>query len=94
MKILSITRDEGRVVELTREEFKQFAILAKALEGLDENRTHWGFEAHGGVMFSIEEDIDFSGVFGAIKAFYEAKFRSNELRQLLNRFDDFLKVQR
>jgi len=88
MKILSITKDEGRVIELTSEEFREFAILAQALEGKTENETHWNFQVRN-LQFEYS-NVDFKGVFGAIKAFYEAKFRVNELQQLANHLQDFL----
>jgi hypothetical protein len=89
MKVLSVTQGEGRVVELTREEFREFAILANALEGKTEGEANWEFQMHDG-RYIPNDDVDFKGVFGAVKAFYEAKFRINEMRQLANRLQGFL----
>lgn len=89
MRILSVTHEEGRVVELTREEFREFEILAAALEGKTENETRWSFQMRRPDAVS-DDEMNFVGVFGAIKAFYENKFRVNELRQLANRLQGFL----
>lgn len=88
MKILSVTQGDGRVIELTSDEFREFAILAQALEGKSQGEAHWEFQTHNRLF--VSEDVNFRGVFGAIRAFYEAKFRTNELRQLANRLQSFL----
>lgn len=88
MKILSTTQGDGRVVELTREEFREFAVLASALEGKTEAETMWDFQMRDERI--MWDEVDFKGVFGAVKAFYEARFRHNEISKLAETFKSFL----
>ncbi|MFA5714387.1 MAG: hypothetical protein WC998_01430 [Candidatus Paceibacterota bacterium] len=88
MKILSTTIQEGRVVELTREEWIELKNLAYSLEGKTEQEIHWNFGRENREI--IDLSINFSGVFGAIQAFYEAKFRTNEMQSLLDKMKAFL----
>lgn len=94
MKILSKTDRNGRVVELTEGEFYELSLLASALEGKEERQAHWDFinsEQHKlPQIASVDETINFEGVFGAIKAFRDAKFRLNELTSLVQRFGVYL----
>ena len=89
MKILSKTEEHGRVVELTEQEFAEFAKLAFAVEGKSEGEARWDFQMRDRDM--VLDNISFDGVFGAITAFYSAKFRANEIRQLLERFENTIK---
>jgi hypothetical protein len=89
MKVLSVTQGEGRVIEMTRDEFREFAILASALEGKIEGEAKWEFQMRDS-RFIPNDEADLKGVFGAVKAFYEAKFRINEMRQLANHLQGFL----
>jgi hypothetical protein len=89
MKILSKTEELGRVIELTGPEWREFLTLIAAVEGKQGDEFNFNFRTRYEQTDPIR-DIDFSGVFGAILAFYEAKFKSNELRALVNRFDAYL----
>ena len=91
MKILSETLGEGRVVELTRDEWREFIILAGAVEGKTEDTLYFDFSTRYKDLMSETTVVDFSGVFGAIQAFYEARFLANELQVLVNRFDKYLR---
>jgi hypothetical protein len=91
MKVLSETIDNGRVVELTHNEFTELMILARALEGKTNDELRFDFQMHDR-SFVADDPIDFNGVFGAILAFSEAKFRLNELKQLVQSFEEYLKV--
>jgi hypothetical protein len=96
MILLSKTEDGGRVVELTRLEFKEFSLLVNALEGKTEADS-WNFgmewSSRNDQSMSPQEKYQFEGVFGAILAFAKARFRANELRELLNDMDNYLNVQ-
>ena len=88
MKILSITHDDGRVVELTQEEFVEFERLAHAIEGMTREEAHWDFALmNGRAELRIDSEVRFNGVFGAIRAFYESQYRVNELRRLVDGLD-------
>lgn len=93
MKILSRTIGDGRVIELTRDEFGELMKLASALEGKTATETNWSFQIRNDLAGGRDE-IDFSGVFGAVLAFYQATFRLNELRTLVCQFADFLDVKK
>lgn len=95
MKILSETVSGGRVVELTENEYKEFNVLAKALEGktIDEMRGELFFK---GFMRNapVEYEVNFNGVFGAIRAFYEASFHLNGLKQLVSNYEKFVPIKK
>jgi hypothetical protein len=92
MKILSETAQEGRVVELTANEWHEFKILARALEDKRPDDFGWDFGMKDrGIVNSF---IDFNGVFGAIRAFYMAKFRQTELKQLVGDFEKFMEIKK
>ena len=93
MKILSETSANGRVIELTQDEWREFTVLAAAIEGKKGDELYYDFHARYRNSDSVASkiEIDFSGVFGAIQAFYEAKFVANELRGLLDSFDAYLR---
>ena len=84
MKILSVTQGNGRAVEMTEQEFREFSILAQAGDGasLDEARHNFAIRE----MYVIDDEISYKGTFGAIKAFYDARFKLNELRKLVDTF--------
>lgn len=90
MKILSITQEDGRVVEFSRQEFRQLSILAAALEGMSENEAHGYFDFRMQSEIVSSSVVDLEGVFGAIKAFYEARFRVNELKKLVSVYEKYL----
>jgi hypothetical protein len=94
MKILSVTRNEGRVVELTQGEWAQFRILSNALEGKTLSDMSMDYMYRGTEISAAYTDVDFSGVFGAVQAFYEANFKLNELKQLVGKFDEYMKVKK
>ncbi len=84
MKILSVTQGNGRVVEMTEQEFREFSILAQAVDGasLDEARHNFAMRD----MYVMDDEVAYKGTFGAIKAFYDARFKLNELRKLVDTF--------
>ena len=84
MRILSKTQDEGRVVELSKREWIEFYKLTQAIEGKEQADT-WNFEMRG-ERFGIDTSFVFDGVFGAIEAFYLAKFRVNEMQRAVDAF--------
>jgi len=90
MRILSKTSANGRVVELTAEEWREFIILAAAIEGKDSDALYFDFHTKYRNTIAATSDVDFSGVFGAVLAFYQAKFRANDLRVLVDTFDTYL----
>jgi hypothetical protein len=90
MKILSETLQNGRVVELTNDEWREFIILAAALEGKTEDSLYFDFRTRYNDSVTQKNGVDFSGVFGAILAFYEARFRANELHRLVDDLDAYL----
>jgi hypothetical protein len=95
MKILSVTEGDGRVVEMTGDEFKEFCLLAKAVDGESEEVAKNQINIRGlprpDQWFEESSGEQFEGTFGAIRAFYEASFRANELQHLINNFYNKLK---
>lgn len=91
MRILSTTIMDGRVVELTADEWRDFCNLARSLEGKTEAESNWQFQ--GRKDYSYETEMNLSGVFGAILAFAEANFRVTEFKNLINKIDSYLKVR-
>jgi hypothetical protein len=95
MKILSVTEGDGRVIEMSHQEFLEFLVLAKAVEGAEEweSRTDWNMKGlpRYGEFLEVEDGKQFDGVFGAIRAFYQAQFQANKLQHLVNVFYSFLK---
>ena len=86
MRILSKNDRGGMVVDLTHEEWTEFSILANAIEGKTEGEAMWGFQNLGPDRYRMDATIDMKGVFGAIMAFYRARFLSNELDKLAVEF--------
>jgi hypothetical protein len=84
MKTLSVTQGNGRVIELDHNEWAEFLKLAGAVDGKTEQEAVWDFQMRRDETQTIKEN-DYSGTFGAIRAFYEAKFRISEMQTLLNR---------
>jgi len=95
MKILSVTQEDGRVVEMSRLEFQEFCLLAKAVEGIGEGEAYHTMAMRGipneFEYFEESTGAAFEGTFGAIRAFYEALFRANEMQHLVNGFYALLK---
>lgn len=89
MKLLSETSERGRVIELTHKEWVEFAKLAGAVDGKSESETRWDFQMRDDDA-RIQDGSDFSGTFGAIRAFYAARFRTNEIKEMLESFQKFL----
>jgi hypothetical protein len=98
MRSLSNTENGGRVVEFTRDEWRQFKILALSLEGktMDEAQTEfmYGTSNNDRASAICIIEYDFNGVFGAIRAFYEANFQLSELKQLVGKFDKFMEIKK
>jgi len=86
MKVLSETKDDGRVVELTHDEWSEFLKLACAVEGKTQVETSWDFRVEDRQRFATDAPVDYSTVFGNITAFYLAKFRLNEMQRAVDMF--------
>jgi hypothetical protein len=71
--------DNGMILfEMTKMEAHMFGRLALVM---GEGNTQWEYK---GQMVYLN---DYSGVFGAIVAFAEAKYQINEIRQLADEFE-------
>lgn len=88
MKVLTKSENQGVVVELTHGEWKAFRKLAYAVEGKTQDDYHMELMRFDDVP-SIG-NIDFSGVFGSMFAYTQAKFRTNELQRLLDAMKSYL----
>jgi hypothetical protein len=79
MKVLTRTRDNGMVIEFSFRESNTLAHLIYAVEGkvLDEVYVS---QRMGDDKF-MADSYDLSNVFEVISAFYQNKFRLNELEQ-------------
>ncbi len=84
MKILSETIENGRVIELTREEWWEFQKLAQAVEGKTVEEMHHLRVMTDNRPYIQDAIIDLRGVFGAIEAFYRAKFSLTEMQRLID----------
>lgn len=84
MKILSSVEGGGRVVELTLREWNELQRLVMAVDGLEVSDL-WEFKARGDGYAPSQED--YHGTFGAIRAFYEAHFRVNELKHTVENLE-------
>jgi hypothetical protein len=98
MKILSVTPENGRVIELTQDEYFEIKNLIEAVEGktIDEVRyksypLREITDKEAGMMLASPEI--FAGVLGAIRAFYLARFRINDMQQYINQMKDILDLQ-
>jgi hypothetical protein len=94
MRTLSNTENGGKVVELTRQEWRELVHLAKAVDGKtidDLQGEHYfgGLRSEGEAILNT----DYSGMFGAIRAFYESNFVLNELKQLVGRYDKYMAIK-
>jgi hypothetical protein len=89
MNVLTTTKDNGRVVELTHGEWNAFARLALAVEGKTQEDMRYNFARFDDEFKSVS-GVDFSGLFGAMLAYTQAKFRTNELQGLLDQMKAFL----
>ena len=99
MKILSVTQNDGRVIEMSNQEFREFCILAKAVEGKEYGEVVYGdFAMHGlpreNSYFDESVGEQFEFVFGAIRAFYLALFRANEMQKLVTGFYAAIRAQK
>jgi hypothetical protein len=85
MKNIGTTREGNHIVEMTHAEYKEFALLATANDGKPEY-----------IHFDIGPravDYDYAGVFGAIRAFRDARFRVTELQDIVNALRSTLEIQ-
>jgi hypothetical protein len=87
MKFLGYTPQNGAILEFSQVEYSYFKRLFQAVEG--KGIENWAMERD---MPSGEID-DYSGVFGAIRAFSLTQFRLNELKHLVGRFEQAMKDQ-
>ena len=92
MKLLSDTAEGGKVVELTRGEWHELILLVSSIEGKEEREAHWDLQGGNQSMDfkSYSSDLPLQGVFGAIMAFTQAKFRLNELERTVKYFRNFI----
>lgn len=88
-----LTKSEtGIVVEINHDEMREFEKLIYAVEGKtvdDYHREMHITDYHRDYKY-IHETIDLTNVFGAIQAFYIAKFKTNEIEQGLQILKDAL----
>lgn len=77
MKEIGRTNDADHIVEMTREEFVEFQRLHEAVTGKTQ------FERYAPEPGRLL-DFDFSNVFHIIRAYYQSRFRVNELQSLLD----------
>ena len=87
MKILTESR-HGIVIELNDSEFIEFRSLINAVEGKTFDSS-WNIEYTRNPSF-IPDKIDMTSVFSVIRAFYEQKFRLNEIEHGLQILRDAL----
>lgn len=94
MKLLSDTSQNGKVVELTEQEWREFKILAFAVEGKTEEDV-WQFKGLPRMHeeYATSSGIQFQGVFGAIRAFYESKFNITKFQILLDGMKNAVQTQ-
>ena len=84
MEKIGITDNEDILIKMTRDEFRTFKHLARAIEG---NAIEiWDLRPSDSPLVLPE----FSGVFGAIEAFALAQFKVNELQNVLDKFKEHL----
>ncbi len=76
MKSIGISVEGGRIVELTRDEYKEFETLCEAVKG-----ATW-ISAMGGR--EREVDTNLTDTFKAIREWVRLKFYTNELQRILN----------
>ena len=84
---------------MTHAEFREFCLLAKAVEGEVEYGATYGYFEMRGLptetsFFDTELGEGFEGTFGAIRAFYLALFRTNELQKLVTGLCAAIKKQK
>lgn len=87
MKLIGHTNDGGVLYELSQEEDHNFRALVGAVAGDDIDSFRMGLRR------DPERFDDFSGVFGAIRAFALAKFKITEMRQVIDQFERSLEQQ-
>ena len=86
MKILSTTENDGRVVELEREEFRQLYLLMRSCDPdvVDERFAMWdsGVDTKDGYAKQIDL-FNFTSLFSLIRAWRESRFALNTLKKLI-----------
>lgn len=94
MKILSNTENGGRVVELSRDEFRELYALAKSCDASinDIQGAFWGLHTRNedNVFYEIN-DFDFSEPLANVRVFYEMQFNINKIRNLIDGIEKSLK---
>ena len=80
MRRIGTTNDGNVLCEMTRLEAHMFSRLTLITEG----RGDGDMVAYRGTDVFMN---DYTGAFGAIVAFVEAKYRVNEIRNLVNEFE-------
>lgn len=96
MKILSNTEEGGRVVELSREEMRELYLLVKSCnpEINDIQGAIWdlGVRNRNESMYAEGvDDYNFSKVIGSIRAFRDAQFVANKIKNLGEAFERTIK---
>lgn len=81
MKDIGRTNDGKILVEMGEEELSMFSMLSRAIEGSSYPIIP---------EFQRFVSMDFTNVFGAIRAFAEAKFKVNEIRKFADELDESL----
>ena len=84
MKLIGHTPDGNALYEMSVMEERNFILLFTSISGVVFDPASNGYWQSNP---NIVDYGDFSEVFGAIRAFSEANFRVNELRQLVNQFE-------
>lgn len=80
--------DRGYLVEMTQEEHKEFLKLQEAISGKTTTDINCFALSGDGKIDSV-----FEGVFGAIRAFYLLRFQVNDMRHLLDTFEQAVYVK-
>jgi hypothetical protein len=83
MKTLTMGQNGNVIVEMNPDEMKEFEKLIASVEGKTINDHVFDFNFINDARYA-HIDIDLSSVFGAVQAFYEAKFRVNEIQKGLD----------
>lgn len=84
MKDVGYTQEGNRLIEMNEMEYAQFSRLCMAVEGKPLPDFYRPRE------YSFQIGYQFASVFEVIRAYYEERFRLNELQNLLDEIKDSL----